>query len=305
MLLSMKMFTILLTTSLLAAGSRAGLAQASSEPAGAALKVDDAIRLAQQNEPAFAAAAAESRATALERRDAKAGAASLAGVSQPIPVHGIEPDEGDDDAGRSQPISSRLHRQQLRCTSTTARALWTRTSGWPRSRPYAWPTRTRRARRPKLEIARRGLVQPWCSLYYGVGAASSESCRRRNVRWTKPIASSTSRTKREEGTRSGTRRRAQGAPERSSSASVSWQTRSLASRQGRLELGVLLFPDPATSFTLAPPETAPPPLPDRPGVEAAAQRATTLNFAARSPACRPSQAEHADCAGRAAARRCR
>src|SRR5450631_2201408 len=40
---------------------------------GDSLTLDDAIHLAQLNEPAFATAAAESRVTALERLDAKAG----------------------------------------------------------------------------------------------------------------------------------------------------------------------------------------------------------------------------------------
>ena len=49
-----------------------GLAQAPSAPVRPRITLDDAIRLAQSNEPAFAAAAAESRATALERTDARA-----------------------------------------------------------------------------------------------------------------------------------------------------------------------------------------------------------------------------------------
>jgi outer membrane protein TolC len=44
----------------------------------------------------------------------------------------------------------------------------------------------------------------------------------------------------------------------------------LANERANLELGVLLFPDPATKFTIAP-AGAPPVLPDRTGIEAAAR----------------------------------
>src|ERR1035441_8992487 len=47
-------------------------AQQKPPKADAPLTLEDAIQLAQANEPAFAAALAESRATALERKDAKA-----------------------------------------------------------------------------------------------------------------------------------------------------------------------------------------------------------------------------------------
>ena len=50
-----------------------GDAQAPPAKAPATLTLEEAIRLAQANEPAFAAAAADSQATALERKDAKTG----------------------------------------------------------------------------------------------------------------------------------------------------------------------------------------------------------------------------------------
>ena len=50
-----------------------GAAQAPPAQPASTLTLDEAIRLAQANEPAFAAAVAENQATALERKDAKAG----------------------------------------------------------------------------------------------------------------------------------------------------------------------------------------------------------------------------------------
>ena len=47
-------------------------AQAATPATPATLTLDDAIRRAESNEPAFATAFAESRATALERKDARA-----------------------------------------------------------------------------------------------------------------------------------------------------------------------------------------------------------------------------------------
>ena len=51
----------------------AGTAQTPSPKSTAPLTLDDAIKLAEANEPSFAAAVAESRATSLESKDAKAG----------------------------------------------------------------------------------------------------------------------------------------------------------------------------------------------------------------------------------------
>src|SRR5438309_9734297 len=50
-----------------------GVAHAQSPPVAAtSITLEDAIRMAQKNEPAFAAAKAESAAAALERKDARA-----------------------------------------------------------------------------------------------------------------------------------------------------------------------------------------------------------------------------------------
>ena len=56
-----------------------------------------------------------------------------------------------------------------------------------------------------------------------------------------------------------------------SSASAEFDDATLAAEKARLDLGVLLFPDPRTPYTLAEPDQ-PAPLPDQPSIEAAAAR---------------------------------
>src|SRR5580658_1118849 len=73
----MRTWCVAFPTVLLLLGLARPPAQSQTPPSSpkpeAAITLDDAIRLAEANEPAFAAAAAEGRATALERKDARAG----------------------------------------------------------------------------------------------------------------------------------------------------------------------------------------------------------------------------------------
>ena len=253
----------------------------------ASLTLDEVIRRAEANEPAFAAAAAEARATVLERRDAKAALLPSAtyhnqyvftqsnktratttqgGVNQALPVfiannaihEYYSQGSVDEKVGLTQIAAVHL------ADANAARAL------------------------AEAEIARRGLVQTVVGLYYGVGAAGQKvQTAQRALDEANRFVDVT--TKREEGR--------EAAHADVIKARLSQQQRereledaTLAESRARLELGVLLFPDPGTAFTLAPAE-APADLPDRAGVNSAA---TSNNPEIRSALAdlQASQAEH-------------
>ena len=242
------------------------LGQAPAAPATAPITLDEAIRRAEANEPGFAAAAAEARATVLERRDAKAGLLPSAtyhnqyvftqsnktratttqgGIDQSLPVfiannaihEYYSQGSVDEKVGLGQIAAVRL------ADANAARA------------------------QAEAEIARRGLVQTVVGLYYGIGSTGQK------VQVAQRALDEASRfldvtTKREEGR--------EAAHSDVIKARLSQQQRerelqdaTLEQSKARLELGVLLFPDPATAFTIAAP-AAPADLPDRAGVNSAA-----------------------------------
>jgi len=230
--------------------------------------LEEAIHLAEANEPTFAAAVAESRATALERRDAKA--ALLPSIS--------------------------AHNQYLYTESNRAKASTTGTGGTSGSLPIFIANNSvheylsqglinetiglagvagvrladANAARAKaeLEIVRRGLVSTVVQLFYGVHAGSEKlAVAQRAVDEANRFVDITE--KRESGR--------EAAHSDVIKAHLVQQQRqrdfadaSLASEKASLELGVLLYADPATKYDLAD-EPPPPMLPDRHSVEAAAR----------------------------------
>ena len=138
------------------------------------LTLDEVIRLAEANEPTFAAAAAEGRATALRAEGCPRRPPALRHLPQPIPLHAVQPDRSDHYPGRDQPVSARLHRQQrrprvlqpgLRHRNPGPGSVHCRASRRCQRRPSA---------RRRLEVARRGLVQTVVGLFYGSGAANQK-----------------------------------------------------------------------------------------------------------------------------------
>ncbi|HEY4011379.1 MAG TPA: TolC family protein, partial [Acidobacteriaceae bacterium] len=121
----------------------------------------------------------------------------------------------------------------------------------------------------ELEVARRGLLQTVVTLYYDSGAANQKiAVAERALDEANRFVDVT--TKRENA------REAAHADVIKARLSQEQRQRELddaklAADKARLELGVLLFPDPATRYSLAPVDT-PPPLPDRTTVEVAAKK---------------------------------
>lgn len=233
----------------------------------APLSLEDAIQLAQTNEPAFAAAVAESRATALERKDAKA--ALLPSVTfhdqylftesnhtRAITTQGA--------TGQSLPVfiaNNSIHEY-------TNQAAVTETIGLAGTAAARLASANAARAQAELEIARRGLVSTVVELYYNIRAGADKlTVAQRALDEANRFVDVTQ--KREEGR--------EAAHSDVIKARLGQQQRQrelaeagLANEKANLELGILLFPDPSRQFTLAA-ETAPPVLPDRPSVEAAAR----------------------------------
>lgn len=246
----------------------AGTAQTpTAGPSASALTLDDAIRIAQQNEPAFAAAAAESRAAALERKDAKAGLLPSVVYHNQFLYTQPNRTKGTTTQGttsESLPIfiaNNSVHEY-------VSQASVSETVGIQGIAAVKLANANAARAQAEYEIARRGLVATVVQLYYTVRASSEKlAVAQHALDEANHFLDITQ--KREAG--------GEAAHSDVIKARLTQQQRErelgdakLAGEKASLELGVLLYPDPATPITLAE-ETAPPVLADRKDVEAAAK----------------------------------
>lgn len=241
--------------------------QPASTDSSQTITLDDALKLAQANEPSFAAAVAESRATALEHKDAKAGllpsvtfhnqylftesnhsstATGHGGASQSLPIYIA-----------NNAVHEYVNQASVNETIGLAGVAAVRLAGANAARAQA-----------EMEIARRGLVAAVVELYYSVRAGAEKyAVAQSALEEANRFVDITE--KRESG--------GEAAHADVIKARLSQQQRQreladagLVQQKASLELGVLLYPDPNTKLVIAT-ESAPPMLPDRKDVEAAAR----------------------------------
>lgn len=245
----------------------AGLSQTAQPGPGPSLTVDDAIKLAQNNEPAFAAAAAESRVTALERADARA--ALLPSVvfhnqylytesnhAKSTSTQGV--------ANQSLPIfiaNNAVHEYISQASVSETVGL----AGIGNARAASASAARAQA---ELEIARRGLVATVIGLFYSARSSQEKLvvAQRALDEANHFVDVTQKREQAGEAAHADVIKSRLGQQERQRELADA----DLAKQKSYLELGVLLFPDPRIEFTLTD-EPAPPMLPDRKDVEAAAQ----------------------------------
>lgn len=238
----------------------------STAPA-APITLDEAIRRAEANEPGFAAAAAESRATALERRDAKAALLPSATFhNQYVFTESNRTKATTTQGGIDQSLPVFIANNSLH--EYYSQGSVNETVGLAQVATVRLADANAAKAQAEAEIARRGLVQTVVGLYYGIGSATQK------VQVAQRALDEASRflnvtTEREQGR--------EAAHSDVIKARLSQQQRqrelddvTLTESKARLELGVLLFPDPRTAFTLAEPP-APTDLPDRGSIDAAAK----------------------------------
>lgn len=243
-------------------------AQAADSASPVEISLDEAIKRAQANEPAYAAARGASQSAALDRAIARAGllpsarllsqgiytqpngtfADSTEGVTTPNPkfvANDSRPREYIDQGIAEETLSMAGLAALRRADADAAMA------------------------RAELEIARRGLVATVTGLFYGsLSADHKVTIAQHAYREAEDFARIT--TDREQ------QREAAHADVLKAQLTEQQQWRSLqdallAAQTARLDLGVLLFSDPRTPYTLKAPEAAAP-LPALTDVEAAAAK---------------------------------
>src|SRR5665213_130879 len=226
-------------------------AQQSVPAPNAPITLNEAIRRAQANEPSYATALADSRIAGLDRSIARA--ALLPGVTFHNQALYTEPNGLRNQAGQgtgSQPSPRFIANNAVR--EYASQAVVDETVGLGQWAGVRRADAAAAVAAAELEIARRGLVSTVAGLYFGVGAAQNKLAIAERAE--AEAADFTSLTGKREQAR-------EVAHADSLKAQLQQQQRErelsdarLAADKARLELGVLLFPDPRTPYTLAAPD---------------------------------------------------
>jgi outer membrane protein len=231
----------------------------SSSPAS--ITLDEAISRARANEPTFAAAYAASRVAALDRSIARAALLPNAVYhnqflyTQPLHAPGIAP-------GLPRFIANNTVHEY------TSQAVVTETIGVQQLTAVSRSSAAAAVASAELEIARRGLVATVVSLFYG----SLASDRKLAVaeRAANEASSFSTVAQRRESAREVAHADVIKALLQQQQRDRDLSDATLQAQKARLDLAVLLFPDPRFPYTLAAP--APPVLASRAEVEAAAAK---------------------------------
>ena len=231
------------------------------------ITLDDAIRLAEVNEPSFAAAVAESRATALESKDAKAALLpSVTAHNQYLFTESNHTKSSTTQGGANQSLPVFIANNAVH--EYTNQGMVNETVGLAGVAAVRLADANAARAKAEMEIARRGLVSTVVQLYYSVMAGSEKlAVAQRALDEANRFVDITE--KRETG------REAAHSDVIKAHLGQQQRQRELAdagleNERAGLELGVLLYPDPSTKVTLAD-EPAPPLLPEKQSVEAAAK----------------------------------
>lgn len=237
-----------------------------SKPSGP-ISLDDAIRMAEANEPTFAAALAEGRATALERKDARAALLpSVTAHNQYLFTQSNGTRATTTQGGISQSLPVFIANNAVH--EYYSQGLANETIGLAQFGAIKLADANAARAEAELEVARRGLVQTVVGLYYGSGAANQKIVIAQAAldEANSFLDITTKRENAREAAHADVVKARLGTEQREREL----EDAKLAAAKARLELGVLLFPDPSASYSLEPPGT-PAMLPDRPNVEAAAK----------------------------------
>ena len=236
-------------------------------PQAHALTLDEAVSLATANEPAFAAAYAEMQASKLERTNARAALLPTAVYhNQAIYTkpNGVPASRIGQTTGAPAPafIANNAVREYV------SQGVFDESVGFSKVGAIRLTDANAMRSAAELEVARRGLVSTVVELYYGF-ASSAEK-----VAIAQHALSEAGRfldiTQKRESARESAHSDVLKAQLQLQQRQRELVDSQLAANKARLELAVLLYPDPTASFMLGP-AVAPPLLPDRAGVEALAR----------------------------------
>jgi outer membrane protein TolC len=250
-----------------------GLAQQASSvpPASGATSItpitlQEAITRAQVNEPAFAAAAAAQRVASLERSIARA--ALLPNAMYHNQVLYTQPNGAKNGGG---PVGSQAAPRFIANNAVreyASQGVVTELVGLQQVTAVSRAAAAQAVATAELEIARRGLVSGVTGLFYQALADDHkvEVARRASDE----AASFTKLTQQRESARESAHADVVKAQLQQQQRERDLADAQLAAQKSRLDLGVLLFPDPRTDYTLAPGGVTP--LPARDDVVEAAMR---------------------------------
>jgi outer membrane protein TolC len=248
----------------------AGFAQAPKDTAAAeqpVITLEEAIYRAQASDPAFAAAQEASKSAALDRSIALAGLLPNARLlSQNIYVqpNGIHT-EGD--AGQPSAPLPRFVSADARPWEYIAQGLVDQTFSLAGAAAVRHADAAAAQAAAEQEIARRGLVAGVTSLFYTALAAEHKLTVAQQAR--DEAANFTKIAQEREQAREAAHADVVKAQLEQLTRDREQQDAQLEADKARLELGVLLFPDPRTPYTLSAPAAAPP-LASREDIDAAA-----------------------------------
>jgi outer membrane protein TolC len=267
-LFSVRLMAAVLGVPVLASGT-ALMAQADSSSAttasptkAAAISLDEAIRLAESNEPSFVTASAEGHIANLDRSIARAGLLpSVIYHNQYLFTQG---NGSDDRVGQTTTSAAPRFIANNAVHEYASQGVVNETLGLQQFNAVTMADANAAKASADLEIARRGMVATVVTLYYGVANAETKlAAMQRGVDEANHFLKL---TQEREQAREAARADVVKAQLQQQQRSRDLDDAKIAAAKARLELGVLLFADPRTGFQTE--AMAAPVLPDRSAVEA-------------------------------------
>jgi len=242
-----------------------------TQPSPVAISLDEAIARARSNEPTFAAAVAQAKIAKLDQSIAHAALLPNVDYNNQYvytePLH--TPTAGSVGAGSSAISSAPRFIANNAVHEYISQGQVNEIIGAQRINALGRASASLAVATAELEVAQRGLVASVAGLFY----AASTSDRRTRVaeRAANEAASLTQLTQQREAAREVAHADVVKAQLQQQQRDRNLTDALLQAERSRLDLAVLLFPDPHTPYTLVVPET-PPSVPTRADVEAALAR---------------------------------
>ena len=242
--------------------------QRRSQAGPTVITLDEAIRRAEANEPAYAAAVADSKVSALDRSIARGSLLpSVVYHNQALytQANGLENQAGQ--GASSQPAPKFIANNAVR--EYASQASINETLGLAGMAGVRRADAASAMAAAELEVSRRGLVAAVTGLFYGSLAADHKLAVAERAH--QEAADFTKLTDEREQAREAAHADMVKAQLEEQQRQRDLEDAKVTAEKARLELGVLLFPDPRTPYTLQAPDAAPP-LPSREDVEQAAAK---------------------------------
>lgn len=245
---------------------QAGTQDASANSQPVVIALEEAIHRAEANEPTYASAKADSAAARLDRSIARAGLLPDA-VYHNQALY-TQPNGQQNQAGQgvgSQPSPRFIANNAVR--EYASQGVINETASLGQVAAVRRADAASALASAELEISRRGLVATVTGLYFGLAAADHKLAIAE--RGQAEAAEFTTLTEEREAAREAAHADAVKAHLQQQQRERDLSDARLAAEKARLELGVLLFPDPRVAYAIDVPESAPP-LASRAEVEQAA-----------------------------------